>query len=256
MPELLEVEMYRRAAERTIGRTIVDVPLVDPRFGRRSPQLAAVLLGCVVVGVRRLGKVLLVDTDAPVLGLRFGMTGMLRVDDEGPIDGLAYGPCVRSTDYDRLRVAFDDGGTLVVEDARRFGSAELDPDLSALGPDASTITCTQLRLLLRGAAPIKAVLLDQARVAGLGNMLVDEILMRAGIDPARPASELRDREVSSLHRAIGVALVELMAAGGSHAGQLSADRRRPGATCPRDGAALLRRRIAGRTTYSCPKHQH
>ena len=255
MPELLEIELYRRAAEQVVGRKIVDVPIADTRFVRHSPDLAMALRGALVLGVRRHGKVLLLDTDGPTLGLRFGMTGMLRVDGIGPIERLAYGPASDSERYGRLCLLLDDGGRLAVSDARRFGSAELDPDLSKLGPDAATITRSQLARALRGTTAVKAALLDQERVAGLGNMLVDEILLRARIDPARPTGSLTPREVGAVQRSIAVVLPELLAAGGSHAGRLSAGRRHAGATCPLDGAQLERRRIGGRTTYSCPRHQ-
>ena len=256
VPELLEVEMYRTAVARVVGRAVDDVPIADPLFVRRSPQLPDVLVGCRITAVRRHGKVLLIDTDGPVLGLRFGMTGLLQVDGVGPIDHLAYGPNAAAVRFERLRVGFEGGGTLSVLDARRLGSAELDPDLSPLGPDAASATLAELRVALRGTSPVKSVLLDQTRVAGLGNMLADEVLLRAGVDPARAAGTLGKREAAALHEAITATLVELGKRGGSHAGRLSVDRRRPSATCPFDGTVLVRRRIGGRTTYSCPTHQH
>jgi formamidopyrimidine-DNA glycosylase len=255
VPELLEVEMYRAAASCIVGRVIDGVPIADDLFVRRTPQLAAVLVGCRVTVVRRHGKVLLIDTDGPVLGVRFGMTGLLQVDGVGPIDHLAYGPTAAAMRFERLRLDFVGGGTLSVLDARRLGSAELDPDLSALGPDAASVTIAELRTALRGTSPVKSVLLDQTRIAGLGNMLADEVLLRAGIDPVRAAGTLGKRATAALHDAIAATLVELGERGGSHTGRLSVDRRRPGATCPLDGTVLVRRRIGGRTTYSCPAHQ-
>ena len=103
-------------------------------------------------------------------------------------------------------------------------------------------------------APIKAALLDQHRIAGLGNLLADEVLWRVGIDPARAGGTLADDEVSRLHRTIRRVLPQLMARGGSHTGDLQVARE-PGAVCPRDGTPLERRTIGGRTTYSCPAHQ-
>src|SRR5690606_8813908 len=97
-------------------------------------------------------------------------------------------------------LAFDEG-SLVISDPRRLGGVQLEPDVEALGPDAMSLTLRQLRAALDGSrAPLKARLLDQARVAGLGNLLVDEILWRAGLDPARPAGSLDDEEVRRLHR--------------------------------------------------------
>ncbi|HSL56733.1 MAG TPA: hypothetical protein VK866_02720, partial [Acidimicrobiales bacterium] len=122
-------------------------------------------------------------------------------------------------------------------------------------PDAAGLTPARLRDALGDSdAPLKARLLDQARVAGLGNLLVDETLWRAGLDPARRAGGLGDAERRRLLRAIRVVLDELGRRGGSHTGDLMAARVR-GGSCPRDGAPLDRRTIGGRTTYSCPRHQ-
>jgi formamidopyrimidine-DNA glycosylase len=142
----------------------------------------------------------------------------------------------------------------MLRDPRRLGAAELDPDESRLGPDALTITARQLdHALGTRTAPIKAVLMDQARVAGLGNLLVDEVLWRAGIDPTRPAGAIGADERRELHRAIRATLRVLGRRGGSHTGDLPRDLDIP---CPRDGSPLVRRKVAGRTTYSCPTHQH
>ena len=103
-------------------------------------------------------------------------------------------------------------------------------------------------------APIKAWLLDQSHLAGVGNLLADEILWRAGLDPARPAASLDPDEVTVLHRTLGRTIRLLTKRGGSHTGDLQVARVR-GATCPRDGAPLQRRTIGGRTTFSCPVHQ-
>jgi formamidopyrimidine-DNA glycosylase len=124
-----------------------------------------------------------------------------------------------------------------------------------LGVDATTITLAQLGAALgASAAPLKARLMDQARIAGLGNLLTDETLWRAGLDPARPAGSLSPAERRRLHRHLRRTLDELTARGGSHTGELQVARAR-GASCPKDGAPLLRRTIGGRTTYSCPRHQ-
>ena len=127
----------------------------------------------------------------------------------------------------------------------------MDPDEDRLGPDAFSLTLAQLRSIVsRSRAPIKAVIMDQSRIAGLGNLLCDEALWRAGIDPARAADTLDDDEVRRLHRAIRDTLRILGRRGGSHTGDLTAQRG-PGLPCPRDGAPLLRRTVGGRTTYSC-----
>jgi formamidopyrimidine-DNA glycosylase len=96
--------------------------------------------------------------------------------------------------------------------------------------------------------------MNQARIAGLGNLLVDETLWRAGLDPARPADSLDAGEQARLSRAVSTTLRVLGRRGGSHTGDLM-PAREPAGVCPRDGTPLLRRTVGGRTTYSCPKHQ-
>lgn len=259
MPELLEVEAYRRAAAAVVGRRIAAVRAPDAWFLKRGAGagvVAEALTGAVVRSADRLGKLLLIRTDRPVvLGLRFGMTGRIVVDGEAPIGELEYGSSRFEPAWERFGLDFDGGGSLVVSDPRRLGGVELDPDLDALGPEASTLTVGQLRDALAGSrAPLKAVLLDQSRVAGLGNLLVDESLWRAGLDPARPASGLDEDERRRLARAVRSTVALLGRRGGSHTGDLQAQRHRDG-HCPRCGAPLRRRTVGGRTTYSCPEHQ-
>ncbi|MEJ7584795.1 MAG: hypothetical protein WKF43_12100 [Acidimicrobiales bacterium] len=96
--------------------------------------------------------------------------------------------------------------------------------------------------------------MDQAHLAGVGNLICDETLWRASLDPARPAGSLDARELRRLHRHLRTTVAELTGRGGSHTGDLHSARMR-GSLCPRDGTPLERRTIAGRTTYSCPRHQ-
>jgi len=140
-----------------------------------------------------------------------------------------------------------------MRDPRRLGAVELDPDEERLGPDAFEVTQAELdRVLTRSRAPVKAVLLDQSRVAGLGNLLVDEVLWRAGIDPARPARELDRNERRRVHRAVRRTLQLTLERGGSHTGDHMAQRF-AGGVCPKDGTPFERRTVAGRTTFSCPQ---
>ncbi len=260
MPELIEVEVYRRLADTLVGRTVAEVEAPDSWFlkhGATPPQVVGALTGATVLGTDRIGKLLLVhlDGERPVLGLRFGMTGRLVVDGEAPIAELLYTSGRDDPAWDRFALRFTDGGRMRMADPRRLGGVELDPDTAALGPDAWTISIAQLRTALAGSnAPLKARLLDQARVAGLGNLLVDETLWRAGLDPARPSRTLDDDEVRLLQRRIRTTVRTLFDRGGSHTGDLQAERSRTG-VCPRDGVPLERRTIGGRTTYSCPVHQ-
>lgn len=257
MPELIEVEVYRRQAEAVVGRTIADLPVLDPLGlrGADPDQVRADLVGHTVEAAERTGKLLLLRTDGPTLGLRFGMTGRLLVDGGVAIEGLLYGGQGDDAAWDRYVVTFTDGTDLRIRDPRRFGGLQLDPDETRLGPEASTVTPDQLAgALARSRAPVKARLLDQSRVAGLGNLLVDETLWRAGIDPERASGELAGHEIEHLAGAIRSTVADLLARGGSHTGDLQVARTR-GASCPRDGAPLDRLRVGGRTTYRCPAHQ-
>ncbi|CAM8635098.1 Nei Formamidopyrimidine-DNA glycosylase [Acidimicrobiia bacterium] len=260
MPEMLEVEVYRRAAHAALGRRIVDVSAPDAWFlkgGINSAAVSDALIGREFVADRRRGKLLLLDTsdDGPTLGLRFGMTGILELDGVDAIDVLQYSTHRRNPEWERFVVHFEGGGGLRLRDPRRLGGVELDPDEDRLGPDAATLGAAQLRsILAESTSPLKARLMDQAKLAGLGNLLTDEILWRAGLDPNRPSRSLTADDVTALHREMKRTLKDLGKRGGSHLGDLQQARQR-GGICPRDGAALDRRTIGGRTTYSCPVHQ-
>lgn len=255
---MLEVETYRRQADAVVGRTIVGVDAPDAWYVKNvdPAALAAALTGTRIDGTRRIGKLLVLDLDdGSRLGLRFGMTGRLLVDGAASIDRLEYSSARTDPAWERFTLRFDDGGDLRVVDPRRLGGVSLDPDETVLGPDALTLTATSLAEALgRSTAPLKARLLDQARVAGIGNLLADEILWRAGLDPARRAGGLSDVELDDLTEAIATTLAELADRGGSHTGDLRAGVLADG-HCPLDGTELQRRTIGGRTTWSCPRHQ-
>jgi formamidopyrimidine-DNA glycosylase len=260
MPEMLEVEVYRRAAHAALGRRIVEVSAPDAWFLKGGIDAMAVsnaLIGREFVADRRRGKLLLLDTsdNGPTLGLRFGMTGILELDGVDAIDDLQYSTHRRNPEWERFVVHFEGGGGLRLRDPRRLGGVELDPDEDRLGPDAGSVGVAQLRsILAESTSPLKARLMDQAKLAGLGNLLTDEILWRAGLDPNRPSRSFGADDVAALHREMNRTLKDLGKRGGSHLGDLQQARQR-GGICPRDGAALDRRTIGGRTTYSCPVHQ-
>ena len=258
MPELPEVEAYRRLAERALHRPIQAVMAPDAWFLKRgltAEAVTAALTGRSLRAARRIGKLLLLDTDGPVLALHFGMSGRLIVDGTAGVDNLVYSSNRELDVWDRFGLRFADGGDLRVRDPRRLGGVEIDPDENRLGPDAWSVGAAVLARLLRTSeAPLKARLMDQSRLAGVGNLIADETLWRAGLDPARPASSLSANEHRRLHRHLRQTIDDLFARGGSHAGRLM-DERFPGGHCPRDGTPLVRRTVGGRTTFSCPTHQ-
>lgn len=259
MPELPEVEAYRRLGERALHRRVAAVDAPDAWFlkgGLTAEHLAAVVVGATFTASRRIGKLMLLDSDdGIVIGLRFGMTGRLLVDGHPGVDELEYSSARDEPAWDRVGFCFEDGGDLRIRDPRRLGGLLLAPDEARLGADALTLTPGALRAALgTSTAPLKARLMDQSRLAGVGNLIADETLYRAGLDPARPAGSLAATELRRLHRALRTTVALLIERGGSHTGDLQ-PQRRPGGTCPRDRTPLVRRKVGGRTTWSCPRHQ-
>jgi formamidopyrimidine-DNA glycosylase len=188
-----------------------------------------------------------------VLGLHLGMAGRIVVDDEAegdPVRGSATNPV-----WDRFALDFEDGGRLVLRDRRRLGRAVLDPDLARLGPDAAEISRDAFRERVgRGDAPVKARIMDQAVIAGVGNLLADEALWQARLHPERPAGALETEELDELRRAIRSATRQAIRRGGVHTGEVIPARER-GGVCPRCGTEMARATVGGRTTYWCPAEQ-
>jgi formamidopyrimidine-DNA glycosylase len=258
VPELVEVELSRRLAEGLIGRTVTSVEVIDPHASVGDPtQVVAVLSGATFAVPRRIGKLLLLDTDRATLGMHFGMTGRIVIDGRPALDRLLYSSVTLEARWIRLVIGLGDGGRLELHDARRLARVSVDPDETVLGPDAASVSLGQLRSALgdrtRGTA-LKARLLDQSRLAGVGNLMADEVLWRAALSPERPSASLNDRELAVLHRQVRSTTAMLLRRGGSHTGDLI-DVRVPGGRCPKDGQPLARSTVGGRTTYWCPAHQ-
>jgi formamidopyrimidine-DNA glycosylase len=247
LPELPEAERARQQIERVRGREIVAVHDADTYVCRpHAPgEIAAALTGHRVADAHRRGKFLWVETDeGPVLGLHLGMAGAIMVDAEPDPRG-----------WDRFALEFAGGGRLALRDKRRLGRAVLEPDFSHVGPDAGEVSRAEFRARIgRGTAPIKARLMDQRAISGVGNLLADEILYQAAIDPRRPSDELSQEELDGLRRATRAAIRTSIRRGGAHTGEINPERH-PGGRCPRDGEPLARARIGGRTTFWCPRHQ-
>jgi formamidopyrimidine-DNA glycosylase len=271
VPELPEVETIRRQlAGRVAGRTIVDAQVLDSLWCApvAPEEIEAKLLGRRVERLRRRGKYLVADLDEDrhlVMHLR--MTGNLlwvsAVDDT---------PGRR---YLRVRLVLDDGNRLLFADQRRFGTGVvidgrdlLDRYLDArLGPEPLDpgFTPDVLREAARGrTAPVKAFLLDQRRVAGVGNIYADEALFRARIHPLKQVGRLRRADFERLHAGIVETLeIGLARQGSSIDDYLDANgergsmqdefliHRREGLPCPRCGAPVTKLVAAGRGTYVC-----
>jgi formamidopyrimidine-DNA glycosylase len=246
VPELPEAERARQQLERVLGREIVAVDDTDTYVCRpHAPgEIAAGLIGHRLVKAHRRGKFLWAETESgPELGLHLGMAGRIVVDEP---------PHPR---WDRFALEFADGGRLALRDKRRLGRARLAPDFSHVGPDAAEVSRAEFRARVgRGTAPLKARLLDQRAIAGVGNLLADEILWRARLSPRRPAGELSLEELDRLRREVRAAVRSAIRLGGAHTGTLIPFRR-PGEACPRCGTPLQRATIGGRTTFWCPTCQ-
>jgi formamidopyrimidine-DNA glycosylase len=249
VPELPDVETARRAIEAAgLHRRIAEVEDDDVYVSRpHAPrEIADALRGRELVAVHRRGKTMWLETSdgGPTLGLHLGMEGRIAIDEEPSDRG-----------WDRFVLRFEDGGTLALRDKRRLGRARLAPDVDALGPDAAEVGRAEFRLLVgKGTAPIKARLLDQAVIAGIGNLMADEILWRAEIDPRRPAGELTAEELDRLRREMRTIIRMSVRRGHAGVSELIPERRR-GGHCPRCGTELARGTVGGRTTYWCPKDQ-
>jgi formamidopyrimidine-DNA glycosylase len=254
VPEGLEAEIWRTAMEVTVGRAI-EAAWVDERVA--APGFVDAVTDTTIRGVRRAGKMVLVDTDGPTIGLHFGMTGRVVIDGVAPIARLQYASGRDDPEWDRLRVfAGADVAAIRFNDPRRLGHVSLDPDVSALGVDFTSVTAARLGRAIAGRrSAIKTVLLDQTVVAGLGNMCADEVLWWAGIDPHRTADTLDAGELDRLAHAVRGRLPIMLRRGGSHRGTLSPAVRAECPPCDRDGGPLRRDTIGGRTAVWCARHQ-
>ena len=281
MPELPEVESARTVIARAaLHRVITEVDDTDSYVCRPHPpgEIRAALLGRTLTAAHRRGKSMWCDTSplpghdgapgpelgidesGPELGIHLGMSGKIVIADGhgNEIDGGDYwerGRAKGDYRYSRFRLTFADGGALILVDPRRLGRVRLDPPVEALGPDAQAITPAQFRTAFgRGTAPVKARLLDQDAIAGVGNLLADQILWQAKISPARPAGELTRPETDRLLRALRAAVRAALDGGGVHTLAVIPFRRAE-AVCPRCGTPMAHGTVGGRTTWWCPREQ-
>jgi formamidopyrimidine-DNA glycosylase len=276
LPELPEVETVRRGLEPVLaGRVIAhaDVRRADLRWPF-PPRLAARLTGARLERLRRRSKYLLADLDgAETLIVHLGMSGRLLVS--GAQVGAFHHPHPAPAKHDHLVLDIEGGARVTLNDARRFGAVDLWPTddlgahrlLAGLGPEplGNAFNAGYLVERLAGRrTAVKAVLIDQAAVAGLGNIYVCEALWRARISPLRLAGDVGREEAEALVAAVRAVLEDALAAGGSSLrdyrqadGELGyfqhsfAVYDREGAPCPRCGAAVAQVVQAGRSSFFC-----
>ncbi len=271
MPELPEVETTVRGLRPVLeGRRIESIELRRADLRRPFPvDLRQRLTGARVTGLARRAKYGLIDTDrGDTLVFHLGMSGSWRID---PID---------LGKHDHVLIRTDAGRSLSLNDPRRFGSVDLlrsdcierSPPFAAMGPEplGDDFDGAYLKRALEGrTAPIKALLLDQRLVAGLGNIYVCDALNLAGIAPGRAGGGLSRSRLDRLADAIKMVLLDAIEAGGSslrnyvrpngELGYFSSKWRvygREGQPCPRCSAPVRRRVDGGRSTFYCAKCQH
>lgn len=272
MPELPEVEVIRRALQpHVVGKRIASASVIEPRLTRRrgTPQTVAhAVRGQRVVALRRRGKFFLFDLGENSLIVHLGMTGQLLWWQDA---GMA-----RRDKHTHACLRFSGGGILAYRDARKFGEVFVLPTASVestlkVGPeplDSEFTAAVLTRICGSSEVRIKSLLLDQRRIAGVGNIYADEALFRAGVRPTRRASTLRPDECRALWKSIR----DVLRAGIRHGGSSISDYRDPYGEpgrfaalhrvyqrhtmpCGRCGTAIVRIVIGQRGTHFCPKCQ-
>jgi formamidopyrimidine-DNA glycosylase len=270
VPELPEVETIRRQLAPAVeGRRLEHIEVIDPRWSDPAPAeaIADALDGRVIERLGRRGKYLIMSFEDDVhLVMHLRMTGNLLLTDEEP-------------KHTRVRMELDDGQKLLFVDVRRFGTGDVLLGSDALAeyfasrlgvePLSPDFTAAALRDQARGRKqPVKAFLLNQERVAGVGNIYADEALFRAKIHPLRQVGTLRRPQIEALRDAV----VESLNAGLDAKGASIDDYRhvdgergsfqdrflvhlREGEPCVRCGTTIQKMRAAGRGTYICPHCQ-
>jgi formamidopyrimidine-DNA glycosylase len=265
MPELPDVELFRRYIDDTWnGRAIERVVVNDPKMLRHisAETLRQRLKGSRVRGARRHGKHLLIQlSPAGWLTMHFGMNGSLKHLGKGAVE----------PPYDRVRLDFSDGHRLAYINPRRLGGVEFVEDADTfiaaekLGPDVLDPhfdLATFERALSGRDRDIKAVLMDQAAMAGIGNIYSDEVLFQAGIHPSARADRLGSKSRHELFRQIKRVLETAVERGaGAEISQEALPRsfllprRKKGGLCPRCGGKIGTIKFSGRTAYYCPHCQ-
>lgn len=271
MPELPEVETVRRGLEQlVVGKTIASVTCRYPKMIVTGlEEFESRLPGQTITAMRRRGKYLIFQLTDNVLVSHLRMEGKY----------FYYADAVPERKHAHVFFEFTDGGTLVYEDVRKFGTMELlqEADLPAyfdskkLGPEPREedfILPDFAQALSKSKKPIKSHLLDQTLVAGLGNIYVDEVLWRAQVHPARPSSSLAAQEVQAVHDFTIQVLAQAVEKGGStirsYSNAFGEDGTmqdyhmvygKTGQPCPRCGTPIEKIQLGGRGSHFCPHCQ-
>lgn len=272
MPELPEVETIKNdLSEKIIGRRMVEIRTRPGRVFRRNPSRASLrkkLVEKKITGLERRGKALLFSLDSgEVLVIRLGMTGQITLCPE---------PVRCSDKHTYLIATLDDGYILHYRDIRQFGQVFITPwseveEFLQMGPEPlhDRFRMSHLEQALDSPARIKTLLMNQRKVAGIGNIYSDEILFAAGINPLRSARSLTSREMKRLYHAIRQVLRDGIEKRGTTIRDFRDGLGRPGRyqhhfrVYQRGGQACLickttieRMRVGGRSCHFCPSCQN
>jgi formamidopyrimidine-DNA glycosylase len=269
MPELPEVETLRRSLVKKVkGKKIVDLTITLPKMVRRFiswKELIKRVRGNTVDAIKRRGKSLLFILDtSDVLIVRLGMTGQLIWSSQNrPVE---------VDKYTHIIFHFEKGERVLFRDVRQFGEVYLTEkrnleNILKMGaePLQKEFTPEMLGTITSSTVKIKNLLMDQRRIAGIGNIYSDEILFEAGIHPLKRACSLRHTELNNLHKAIGLVLDEAIACKGdtfSDYRTLSGGQgtyqhfhrvyQREGESCRRCSGSIVRVKLSGRSCHYCP----
>ena len=261
MPELPEVETVARSIAPLVGRRIVSAEFRCPRVlrGGNPGRMAAALAGRRIAAIQRFGKFILIHLDRGYLMIHLGMTGRLSLG--GPLGKHTHA------------ILTLDRGALLYDDSRQFGriqySVRVPARLTRLGPEPLEVSFEDFYARARGRKTrIKALLLNQDFVRGIGNIYADESLFRAGIHPLAIAGRLRKERVRALYEAVREVLAEAIEAGGSSISDyVDAEGRqgwfqirhraygRTGEPCLTCGTPIRRVLVAQRSSHFCPRCQ-
>ncbi|WP_299838700.1 DNA-formamidopyrimidine glycosylase family protein [uncultured Jannaschia sp.] len=258
MPELPEVETFRRRIDAgALNRTVAEIRPGNDITHVELPDAAARARfeGHQFTQTRRHGKYIFVGSaSGPWLNLHMGMSGSVRVYDTEDGD----------PDYARLVVIFEGDRRMAFRDPRKFGWVRVveNPDAEIarleLGPDALEIDASQFADRIEGRGAIKSALIDQAKLAGIGNLWADETLYQTGIHPDTRAGDLSGKQRGDLHRTFG-RILKAVCDVDAHYADLPdpwlIHRRKTGHECGRCGGTIESRKVGGRTSFYCPDHQ-
>ncbi|NCP17767.1 MAG: DNA-formamidopyrimidine glycosylase [Erythrobacter sp.] len=259
MPELPEAEANRLRIERDcLNRTIEAVELGEDTEYIELPgdNERTRLVGHQFTETHRHGKLIFAGSKTgPWIGVHLGMTGSLRPfnEDDGP------------PDYAKFIVRFEGDRRLAFRCPRKLGWVRVIDDPASeiarieYGPDALDIAAEDFADAIGGSrGAVKSMLMDQRKLAGIGNLWSDEILYRVGIDPERKGTDLADDTLSDMHTAMRDILCTVMDTEADY-GKLPGDwlihTRTEGADCPRCEGTIAKTKVGGRSAYHCTRHQ-